>query len=64
MTKRYSISEVLSKVEYSNIRHNFDGVSIKMNSQCYQLFKEKGVECVCCGDKGVTYGVSSTIRGH
>ena len=29
-----------------------DGVTVKMDSQRYQVFFERGIDCVCCGLKG------------
>lgn len=53
----YSIEDVLSKIVPTNTKDrdskvDFDGDLIKMNSQRYELFKEKGIKCVSCGIKG------------
>ena len=53
----YSIDEVLSKTvpvktKKKDCKVNFDGDLIKMNSQRYELFKNKGVKCVDCGIEG------------
>lgn len=53
----YSIEEVLSKTVSTKLdkkysRVDFDGDLVYMNSQRYELFKVKGVECVCCGVVG------------
>ena len=46
--KKYNIDEVLSKYSADNIRVNFDGDLIKMNSQRYENFKLHGIVCVTC----------------
>lgn len=53
----YSIEAVLEKVVPPGTPKNeskveFDGDLIKMNSHRYDLFKHKGVKCVCCGIEG------------
>jgi len=50
--------------EYIQItEHNFDGHMVKMDSQRYQLFASKGVECVGCGLKGEYFGLEKN-RGQ
>jgi len=56
----YSISNVLSKTVPVNtpkneVRVDFDGDLIKMNSHRYELFKMKGLKCVTCGIEGVYF---------
>lgn len=58
----YSIEEVLEKavdpmkslkgIQTRLIEKEFDGDMIYMDSQNYELFKKKGVKCVCCGIEG------------
>lgn len=63
----YSIEEVLSKrvprgTPNDQIRVDFDGDLVKMNSQRYELFDLKGVCCVECGIEG-KYFVKEKSQG-
>ena len=50
----YSIEEVLSKISFNrgSGEVNFDGDRIKMTSDRYKTFAEKGVTCCDCGLEG------------
>lgn len=53
----YTVDQVLSKAvphftDRKKSKHNFDGDMIPMNSQRYELFKEKGIKCVNCKIEG------------
>ena len=50
--KHFSIDEVLSKITDFKERVKFGSARIRMNSQRYITFKEKGTKCVCCGIEG------------
>lgn len=47
--KKYSIEEVLNKYTDEDIKIDFDGDLISMNSHRYANFKFHGTTCVCCG---------------
>jgi hypothetical protein len=60
----FSIAEVLDFIVPINAKKTVDGFfkqygswMVKMQSQRYSLFKEKGVECVECGLKGDYFGL-------
>lgn len=53
--KRYSINEVLNFYTPHKIKKDYDGELIKMNSQRYQVFKEKGCVCIDCGREGTHF---------
>lgn len=46
----FSIEDVLSDI--GPFWRNFDGKKVKMGSQRYELFKNKGITCVNCGLEG------------
>ena len=53
----YTVDQVLSKAVHpltnkKKSRRDFDGDMVPMNSQRYELFKEKGIKCVACGVEG------------
>lgn len=55
--KQYSIADVLQHVEANTNKKtgpqiDFDGDTIRMGSQRYQVFKYKGTRCVGCGVQG------------
>ena len=51
--KKYSIEMV--HANYGKGKVDFDGDLIGCNSPRIQLFKQKGVVCVCCGIEGQYY---------
>lgn len=59
----YKIEEVLPFVRTGkgNNFHIFDGDEIKMSSQRYILFKNKGVTCIKCGLEGLFFAKEKTI---
>lgn len=64
----YTIEQVLDNViPYNGKKHyvDFDGDSMKMESQRYRLFKRDGVKCVVCENEGKFFrkerGVRDTI---
>ena len=56
----YNIEQVLSLV--GNWKIAWDGDLIKMNSQRYQLFKQKGITCVECGIKGAYFAKERDVK--
>lgn len=51
---------VLKKIK-NNQEHIFDGVSIKMGSARYKLFKTKGISCVQCQVEGKYFAIERTF---
>jgi len=53
--KEYTVSEVLDFYTKSKSEKNYDGNLVKMNSQRYETFKEKGCKCDNCGREGTIF---------
>jgi hypothetical protein len=53
--KKYSVEEVLNFYTHAKSEKNYDGNMVKMNSQRYQVFKEKGCFCNECGREGTIF---------
>lgn len=65
--KKYSIEEVLNKVDTSKslkykAKEDFDGDMIKVTSLRLYTFKEKGIKCVTCGIEGQYFVKEKTIN--
>lgn len=59
----YAINELLDKVEMHHTKKDvalFDGDEIKLGSDRYKLFKQKGVVCVTCGLIGMFFAKERT----
>lgn len=57
----YTVEQVLSKITYNKKDHvDFDGDSMKMSSQRYYLFKNKGCVCVKCKLEGTFFAKEQT----
>lgn len=52
-----SIKDVFNVLELKAKKHIFDGEHINMTSQRYELFFNKGVDCVSCKIKGSFFAI-------
>lgn len=68
--KTYSVEEILPQIIFSDvnprkkIKQDFDGDRIKMNSLRLNVFKEKGIKCVCCGLEGRFFAKEKSIENE
>lgn len=57
------IEEVLPHIiDEEKAYHEFDSIKVRVCSKRLQLFKEKGVDCVSCGAKGVFFAIEHEYR--
>jgi len=50
-----------------NVRKTFSGITIKLSSPRYYLFRDKGIKCTECGAKGSYFSITRSIdkkQGH
>lgn len=65
MKEIFSLSDIFDNI--GHIPKQFNGLKVKMNSQRYYLFKEKGVACIKCGIIGTHFKLKKELnqnKGH